>query len=68
MISKPILELAMCAKLKLIVNNAIYRPSWPLGARLRAKELEKGNMNISPKVIKSKLTIKIPAQALNNKT
>jgi hypothetical protein len=49
-ISKPVLELAMCAKLKLIVNKAIAA-FMPLGALLSANELN-GKINISPNVIK----------------
>jgi hypothetical protein len=48
MIVSPVLELAICAKLKLMVCSALH----DLGALLNAKELEKGKMNISPKVIK----------------
>jgi hypothetical protein len=41
MIVSPVLELAICAKLKLMVNNAIA-PFMTFGALLNAKELRKG--------------------------
>lgn len=68
MISIPVLELAICAKLKLIVNKAMYLPSCPLGALLSANEFEKGKINISPKVINNILIIKMPDHGLYNKT
>ena len=45
----------------------MYRPSCPFGARLKAKEFEKGKINISPNVINKMLITKIPAQVLINK-
>ena len=68
MSSIPILEFPMCAKLKLIVKSAMYFPSCPLGALLKAKEFENGKINISPNVMNKILMTKMPAQFAINRT